>query len=425
MPNRFVVQSLIVGHFGLPPNVNAIVRALDSAGAPAFVAQISSEHGADGRALHTTLDVQIEAGSLDEAWQLGYHYGAFFAPLMALSANAPFGSVETTRAVSLAPGRRDRVLRIAYTVSPESHWFDRSREVPVKEFIEASEALFTSEHSGRLHRAMVHYADALASWSAAESLRSVYSLFHAVELLSEVVTKRALETLAAADLAARWEVAGSVCSSCGDRQVTDGHLRAGARGAVVLQGDGAATKAWRDVRNALAHGYGDFPSMQRVAEAIRPRLAELVRESILDELRLDPEVRTGLLAPPLSTPLPREAFRNTFETLMECDADGIWSQDEGWIATDVEVLVGAMTYGPDGSIAGDGPQVRVTTESPRGGGALKGVGSGGTPGAQPTGDFSLTLRRADGSTEQLDSSQPDWRTVEFFDVDDDAGTSDS
>lgn len=411
-----MVQAVIVGHFGLPPDGEVVLRTVDPEGEPVFTLHATSAYASNGRPEQTTLDVELLAASFDEAWQLGYHYAAFFAPVMALVANAPFGFADVRTAVDRSPGRRERVLRTSYQEPHDFHWFDRYREVAPDLFAAVGEATFASEHSGRLHRAMVHYAEALNSWSEAGSLTAVYSLCHSVELLAEVVAKRALSSSTLEKLAEAWGAGGETCDNCAHRVVTEGDLKAAARGSIVLQGDPEAKRAWNTVRNPLAHGYGDFPSMQRAAASVRRRLAELVRQSILDQLDLDDEIQQRLLSDPVAKPLQREAFQTTFESLLECDADGVWSPDDGWIGTSVDVAPGDLTYGPDGSIRG-GENVRVTLNSdpPRGGGAIKGSGFGAAPGVKSTGEFTVTVRHKDGSTDTRSSSDPDWRDVERFD----------
>jgi hypothetical protein len=239
------------------------------------------------------VDVRGEAESFDRALHEFTEAGRALTVLLALAANAPIDDPTWELAYEDTPGvtTRDFAQRFSLTESglPRSaRVLDRRLVAPMVNAILGGEV-------DRLHRAAVHYNEALKAWRPGTELRTATHLWMAVEALTKVALRR--------ELAVRDVDRAGLCSAWGiDLKDLDPEVRR----RLIFRGDDAAYLEAKVISDAVEHSFESLADLHPRAVSIRETVAQHVRTSILALADMPDEIRTVLLGEPYAKP--RESF---------------------------------------------------------------------------------------------------------------------
>jgi len=80
-------------------------------------------------------------------------------------------------------------------------------------------------------------------------------------------------------------------------------IDAGIRREILFQGDTATYKTARHASDGFEHGFLPFDEIRSLAQQVRNKTANFLREGIINALNLDRDLRTTLLSSPYDEPL--------------------------------------------------------------------------------------------------------------------------
>lgn len=301
------------------------------------------------------LDVHL-AGSttLDHAVADAEAVAAFVVPPLALAANA--GTTDPRLSIVFDDDgdedeHRMRFVGTAREVDPVT---TGSRLLPPDAALAVLSALEAHAEWLRLHRAMVHYGEALMNWQPGRELRAVESLFVAVENLTPAVLRMHMRSTGVdkATLRAEWAslMPDNRCSSCGVEYHSEGALQSAARRALLFPGNDELLTEARKISDALEHGFDSFPRMHAAAKNCRDDLARVVRSRLLELLDLTPTVLSALTGAPFASPQRRDQAVPGMAATLVGPASSLAPPGEGSPIVGVGVTRTRASLHPDGTV---------------------------------------------------------------------------
>lgn len=222
--------------------------------------------------------------SLDDAMREYIRVANLFGPLISVTANAPVGHM---------------TIHLAYDATPdvERHEFfenflpdERGRPTSGRAVAPGAvhavlSCLDTSTDRDRFLRSIEQYRQATQYWRPGWETFAVIHLWMAVEAITKVALRRAIESEDVRDedeLIAKWGLA--------DKRALDGEVRR----RLVFHGDAPCQADTRKASDGFEHGFLPFDTVNRLAVRVRDRAAQHVRHAILELLGVPADVRATL-----------------------------------------------------------------------------------------------------------------------------------
>lgn len=243
------------------------------------------------------VEVSGPAESLDEACNEFLDVGRALTPYVALTANAAIDDPQLLLAYDATPEATSHKFVQALRPSTTGQ-FRSSRRLDVGLVGPTLVPILGSREHDRLHRAVVHYSEALKAWGPGSDLRTVLHLWMATEAMTKAALRIELERtgLTQDQLVAAWGT---------EPKQLDSEVRS----RVLMHGDYATYAEARSISDAAEHSYQPFAGLHPRAAAIRDNLATHVRSSLLELADVAPETRQALLSEGFKHP--RESFPMT------------------------------------------------------------------------------------------------------------------
>jgi hypothetical protein len=282
------------------------------------------------------IQVRGDAESLDGARGEFTDAGRAIAPYLAFAANAAIDDPEFVLAFDTTPGSQSRemvqALRSWETGLPRSS----RRLEPSFAGLLLSQLLQHPEHP-RLHRAVVHYSEALKPWGQGATLRVLMHLWMAVEALTKAAIRHELSQRAVdqAQLLEDWGVP--------IRQL-DGE----ARRRLIFHEDDDVYDTARGASDAIEHSFQTFTDVHGEVAGIEDRLAAHVRAAIIEIADVDPETRAAALSRPYESPRESFPFRQIVRGRLTAPSDELAEPGLPYPWLDWDQTVSAFARNPDG-----------------------------------------------------------------------------
>lgn len=188
------------------------------------------------------MDFQLDAPSLDDASKDALQVSYFIVPALSLAANATYLDPQIVTVYHADDERDTHELKANFVFSQESPVLTGSRELDALAAQSIVQSLMDMGDRGvQLHRAMVHYNEALFHWRPEATLKSVEWLFVALENMAPLAYEvhQAETGLSDDKLAAAWaaNISPRRCPRCSHSWVPRGSVISAARTALLLEGD--------------------------------------------------------------------------------------------------------------------------------------------------------------------------------------------
>ena len=240
-------------------------------------------------------DARGQAPSLGSAIDTYANFARGVAAVLSVAANAPVGDLTADLAFDATPGRREREYWRRYL--PDDPLIPRrGRRLSSGLALALITAWMRHTHGGaseveRWHRAFNQYHHALQSWEPGLEITALGHLWVGMEALTPIALDAHLEqeALTRDQLAKRWKVELS-------------RLDAEARKRLLFREDDECYQQARKARNGLQHGFEALGDVRTRAMAARDRTATYLRNSLINLVGLEPEVRAALVCPPFDRP---------------------------------------------------------------------------------------------------------------------------
>jgi hypothetical protein len=235
-------------------------------------------------------EIRGSAPSLDTAINTFVQAANAFCPLIALTCNAPIEDLQPDIAYDATRGSERRPFFQQFLLD-ERIMPIRRRRVPVEAAAALAMAMAKHSSSDRLHRASVHYYQALQNWRPGYETPALAHLYMSVETLTPLLRDEYLTSnqLSRDDLVQRWGI---------ELRELDSQVRQ----RLIFSNDESTFKQARAASDGFEHGYMPFPDVRAKAIAVNRLTATYVRRAILDHLGLPSEQVKALLEPPFDEP---------------------------------------------------------------------------------------------------------------------------
>jgi len=256
---------------------------------------------------HLWIEIVGRARGLQKAIPILANAGLAILPIIAFSTNSAISDPEIELAFDSTPGGKSRQFFQSF-VPPETKALRFVRTFNT----ELTASLFTAvaQHpqSERFRTSISQYRLALEHWTTGRETLSLAHLWMALEALTEVqlkheYAKRELDpkTQRRELLIALGERAKRVEKM--DAREEANALNARIRKDIILRGDRECYKQAKTASDGFEHGFLDFADIRDYARQARTKIANYLRQRILELLDLTTETRAALLSPPFSTPM--------------------------------------------------------------------------------------------------------------------------
>jgi hypothetical protein len=235
-------------------------------------------------------EVRGSAPSLDDAVQEFSRAVQSLCPVFSFIGNSTIEDMVPEIGYEVTPGVTDRDFFQQF-LSEERLLIIERRRIPTDLTVRILDNFLHHAEAERIRRALAQYYQALRNWEPGQEVLAVAHLWMGVEALTPVVVRRfALEQkIDRAGMASLWQV--------DERQV-----EAEARRLLIMQGDSDAYSTARRASDGFEHGYLGFLELRKHADQVRLKVAEYLRQAIINELALDKSDAAALLAPPFNIP---------------------------------------------------------------------------------------------------------------------------
>ena len=239
------------------------------------------------------VQVSGDADTLDSARDEFVEAGRVLTPYLALTANAAIDDPELLLAFDATPGMESRDFLQALRPT-ETGMFRSSRRLDPHLVGSVAIPVLGHAESDRLHRAVVHYAEALKAWLPGSHLRVLIHLWMAVEALTKAALRAEVAQRASRDALLReWGI---------ERKQLDGEVRR----RVIFHGDDDVHDTARTASDAVEHSFENFAAVQGDAARIRDRFASHIRSAIFEIAGINESIVGQLTSDPYDSP--RESF---------------------------------------------------------------------------------------------------------------------
>lgn len=232
-----------------------------------------------------TVDIRGVAPTLDAAIDPFVQAANFFCPIISLSCNAPIDDLQPELAFDVTPGSKHRPYFQQFLLD-ERIMPIRRRRVPVDLTSGLALAVATHQRGQRLHRAAVHYYQALQFWRPGYETFALAHLYMAVETLTPVVRDAYLGShrLSVVDLKKLWAVP------------EEHRVEPEVRRRLIFENDDTIYSQAKDASDGLEHGYMRFPDVHAKAVAANRQTAKYVRRAILEHAGLSQDQLNRLVS---------------------------------------------------------------------------------------------------------------------------------
>jgi len=203
-------------------------------------------------------------------------FGTAVSSVLSVAANAVIDSPQPWVAYDATPGRSERQF-IQMVVSEDQGLPAPVRLVVPQATLNFIMAVMQNPNTSALHRACLHYGEALRYWRHGMDTYCVGQLWIAVEALTKLMRTREAKRAGLAShrsLADLWSV---------KRDQIDQETRR----RIIFQGDADTCDAASDVSNGYEHAYGHPGQIRTSARRIRNLTARCVRSAIIDLAGVD------------------------------------------------------------------------------------------------------------------------------------------
>jgi hypothetical protein len=237
------------------------------------------------------VDIRGPAPSVDAAIDPFVQAANFFCPIISLSCNAPIEDLQPELAFDVTSGAKHRPYFQQFLLD-ERIMPIRRRRVPVDLTFALAAAVAKHSGSDRLHRAAVHYYQALQFWRPGYETFALAHLYMGVETLTPIVRDAYLASngLSVDDLRKRWAIPES------DRVEPDVRRR------LIFDNDATTYSEAKGASDGLEHGFMGFPDIHAKAVAVNRKTAGYLRRAILEHVGLPPGQLKVLLGAPYEEP---------------------------------------------------------------------------------------------------------------------------
>lgn len=262
-------------------------------------------------------EIRGSAPSLDTAINTFVQGANAFCPLIAFTCNAPIEDLQPDIAYDATPGSERRPFFQQFLLD-ERIMPIRRRRVPVEAAGALAMAVAKHSSSDRLHRAAVHYYQALQNWRPGYETLALAHLYMGVETLTPLVRDEFLASnhCSRDDLVQHWGI---------ELKELDSQVRQ----RLIFNNDEGTFKQARAASDGFEHGYMPFPDVRATAVAVNRLTASCLRQTILGHLGLPPEQLKTLLGPPYDEPFYLHYTKQIWGTL-EGEGDSLAAPDQDY-----------------------------------------------------------------------------------------------
>lgn len=243
------------------------------------------------------IDARGPADSLNGAVESFTNAAMFFATVISFCANGHSGDCRFHLAYDATPSRSEREFFEQF-IEEERGLPLPSRIIKPPLVVAVINALGVNPHKARLRRAIVQYGLSLRYWSKGAEILSVAHLYMGMESLVPIVHRAEQDRLSLGsteELAAHFGVAINEL---------DGTIRR----RFLFRDDIEVHSAAKKASDGVEHGFLDFSEVRLLAISVRDKVAQYLRQSIIDLLGVPDEVQQELLAKPYDKPIGTEGY---------------------------------------------------------------------------------------------------------------------
>lgn len=220
---------------------------------------------------------------------------------IAFCTNAAIGDLDAHLVFDNSPGITEREYFQTF-IPDEKPKISRFRYIQVDLILEVLNKLVPHIERERIHRALTQYRLALDRWRWGHETLSTAHLYIGVETLSKSIL-RSTYSLSKHNT----EIVAYKLGIDPDRIATSQHLNAviesAVRKDVIFQGDEESYKGAKAASDGFEHGFMPFAQLREKAKKVRNLTAKYLRESVLDLLDVENQVREKLIEKPYNEPI--------------------------------------------------------------------------------------------------------------------------
>jgi hypothetical protein len=247
-------------------------------------------------------EIRGTAPSLDAAINTFVQAANFFCPPISLACNAPIEELQPEIAFEVTPGLVQKPFFQQFLLDERIIPVQR-RRIPV-DIAGALAVAIAKPPLELLHRAAVHYHQALQNWRPRSETLVLAHLYMGVETLTPLVRDAylAAHQLTRDELVQRWGI---------KLQQLDSQVRQ----RLIFDNDASTFKQAREASDGLEHGYLAFADVHATAVAVNRLTAKYLRRTILQHAGLSRDQVGRLLEPPYDEPLNLHYAKHIWGTL--------------------------------------------------------------------------------------------------------------
>lgn len=240
---------------------------------------------------HLWIEIRGMASTLEEALVPFGNAGLTIIPIMALSANAAIADPEIEIGFDNTNGITERDYFQNY-VPPERYILHYWRFIDANATVKLIEKIGSHPEGERLHRAANQYRLALDSWRLGRETLSLAHLWMALEAITKVKLR--------AECKARGLDESELAKVLGiDKKELDGTIR---KNFIMIGDIECYEKAW-EASNGFEHGFLPYAKIRDLSQSVRLRLANYIRNAMLELMEIDHETMTILTTRKFNDPL--------------------------------------------------------------------------------------------------------------------------
>lgn len=235
-------------------------------------------------------EIRGVAPSLDEALQHFSQAAQSICPVLAFIGNSSVDDMAPEISYDISLGQTERDFFQQFLPEERILMVER-RRVPANLAVRFLEAMSQHAESGRIHRAVAQYYQALHDWQPGHEVLAFSHLWMSVEALTPVALRRVLaeKGMDRAQLAAEWGI---------DLKQLDAEVRK----RLIMQGDEDTYKKAKVTSDGFEHGFLALPDVHANSNTLRVTVATYLRTAILRELSLGVDDVTTMTQPPWDSP---------------------------------------------------------------------------------------------------------------------------
>lgn len=236
------------------------------------------------------IDARGQASSINEALNIFSNAALTTAGVFSFCANAPIGDLKPEIAFDSTPNITKREYFQQFLPDERIRpYMGRTIDITSTEIVFSS--IMKHEESERLHRALVHYTQALNHWDYGKDTFSLAHLYMGIEALTPVALRKYMKKneLDKNDLIAKWGI---------EKKQLDSEVRR----RILFQNDTDSFNKAREASDKYEHSYDALSNVWNLALSVKKKTAEYLRSSILELSNVDEATRNKLLDPPFDKP---------------------------------------------------------------------------------------------------------------------------